>query len=86
MLDQDVINQKQKYVYELTDPTEEDSRELDACALGKSGTLFRVTKLFHKSLPRTSEIVNGLKSKAGVTYYYYLKGLACGIREFLAEN
>ena len=82
VLDQDVINQKQRYVYELTEPTEEDSRELDACALGKSGTLIRVTKLFHKSLPRTSEIVNGLKSKAGVTYYYYLKGLAKGFERF----
>ena len=78
VLDQDIINQKQRYVYELTEPTEEDSMELDACAVGKSGTLIRVTKLFNKSLPRTSEIVAGLEDKAGVIYYYYLKGLAEG--------
>ena len=82
VLDQDVINQQRRYVYELTEPTEEDSKELDTCVLGKSGTLIRVTKLFNKSLPRTSEIVNGLKSKAGVTYYYYLKGLVDGVKRF----
>ena len=74
VLDQDTINQKEKYVYELTEPTEEDLRALDDCASKKSGTLIRVTKLFNESLPRTSEIVDGLKSKAGVIYYYYLKG------------
>lgn len=78
VLDQDIINQKQQYVYELTEPTEEDLRLLDDCTLDKSGTLIRVTKLFDKSLPRISEIVDGLKRKAGVIYYYYLTGQAAG--------
>ena len=78
VLDQDSILEAGKYVYYLTEPTEEDLRELDACAQGESGTLIRITKLLLHSLPRTSEIVAGLKSRAGVIYYYFLKGLAEG--------
>ena len=78
VLDQDSILEAGKYVYHLTEPTEEDLRELNACAQGESGTLIRVTKLLLDSLPRTSEIVDGLKSRAGVIYYYFLKGLAEG--------
>lgn len=78
VLDQDIINKKQDYVYELTNPTMEDLSELDACAQGKPGTLIRVTKLRKDSLPNTAEIIKGLKDKAGVIYYYYLKGIAEG--------
>lgn len=78
VLDQDSILEAGKYVYHLTEPTVEDLRELNACAQGESGTLIRVTKLLLDSLPRTSEIVDGLKSWAGVIYYYFLKGLAEG--------
>jgi len=78
VLDQDSIVEAGKYVYELTDPTQEDLTNLDACTQGNSGTLIRVTKLLHEALPRTSEIIEGLKSKAGVIYYYYLKGIAEG--------
>ena len=78
VLDQDLIVEKGKYVYNLTDPTDEDLNELDACTDGKSGTLIRITKLFHESLPRTSEIVEELRTKTGVIYYYYLKGLVEG--------
>ena len=78
VLDQDAIVETGKYVYHLTDPTDEDLTELDACAQGGSGTFIRVTKLLLDSLPRTSEIIAGLKSRAGVIYYYFLKGLAEG--------
>ena len=78
VLDQDSILEAGKYVYHLTEPTAEDLMALDACAQGGSGTLIRVTKLLLNSLPRTSEIVAGLKSRAGVIYYYFLKGLAEG--------
>lgn len=80
VLDQDSIVEAGKYVYELTDPTEEDLAELKACAQEKSGTLIRVTKIFRKSLPRTTEIIDGLKRRAGVIYYYYLKGLVEGFK------
>ena len=79
VLDQDLIEKEKKYVYELTTPTAEDLTELNACTQGKSGTLIRVSKIF-KSLPRTTEIIDGLKSKAGVIYYYYLKGLVEGFK------
>ena len=78
VLDQDLIVEKGKYVYNLTDPTDEDLNELDACTDGKSGTLIRITKLFYESLPRTSEIVKELKTKIGVIYYYYLEGMVKG--------
>lgn len=76
VLDQDSIVKAEKYVYDLIDPTEEDVKELDTCTQGKSGTVVRVTKLRSDSLPRAAEIVDGLKRKTGVIYYYYLKGLA----------
>ncbi len=75
VLDQNLVVQEGKYVYDLTEPTEEDLKELEACTQGESGTLIRITELFHESLPPTSEIIHGLKAKAGVIYYYYLKGM-----------
>ena len=80
VLDQDLIVEKRNYVYNLTEPTEEDLNELDACTQGKSGTLIRITKLFHQSLPSTSEIIRGLQDRAGVIYYYYLKGMVDGVK------
>ena len=78
VLDQDSIVEAGKYIYDLIPPTTEDLKALDICTLGKSGTLIRVTKLRTDSLPRAAEIVDGLKRKAGVIYYYYLKGIAAG--------
>ena len=80
VLDQDLIVEKRNYVYNLTEPTDEDLNELDACTQGKSGTLIRITELFHQSLPSTSEIIHGLQDKAGVIYYYYLKGMIDGVK------
>ena len=80
VLDQDLIVEKRNYVYNLTEPTEEDLNELDACTQGKSGTLIRITKLFRESLPSTSEIIRGLQDRAGVIYYYYLKGMVDGVK------
>ena len=80
VLDQDLIVEKRNYVYNLTEPTEEDLNELDACTQGKSGTLIRITELFHQSLPSTSEIIRGVQDRAGVIYYYYLKGMVDGVK------
>ena len=82
VLDQDLIAETKKYVYTSTIPTKDDLTELDACAHKKSGTLIRITKLHYDSLPRTSEIVKGLEQKAGVIYYYFLRGLAEGTECF----
>lgn len=78
VLDLDLIDQHNKYVYGLAEPTEDDLRELDACTQEKCGTLIRITNLHTDSLPRASEIIDKLKSEAGVIYYYYLKGVAEG--------
>ncbi|RKU33147.1 hypothetical protein C6496_22795 [Candidatus Poribacteria bacterium] len=80
VLDQDSIIEEGRYVYDLITPTAEDLKELDRCTQGKSGTLIRVTKLHTDSLPRAAEIVDGLKRKAGVIYYYYLKGIVPGTK------
>ena len=84
VLDQDLIVKKEKYVYHLTDPTGDDLTQLDACAQKKSGTLIRITELHRDALPRATEITDGLKSRAGVIYYYYLKGLANGSKQQLS--
>ncbi len=85
VLDQDLIVEAGKYVYDLITPTAEDLKELDICTQGKSGTLIRVTKLRSDSLPRAAEIVDGLKRKTGVIYYYYLKGIATGSERLSLE-
>ena len=85
VLDQDSIVEARKYVYDLITPTAEDLKELDICTQGKSGTLIRVTKLRSDSLPRAAEIVDGLKRKTGVIYYYYLKGIATGSERLSLE-
>ena len=82
VLDQDLIVEKRQYVYDLSSPTEADLTELDACTQGKSGTLVRITKLHRRSLPPTSEIIDGLKAKAGVIYFYYLKDIAENSKRF----
>lgn len=73
VLDHDLIDQHDEFIYDLTEPTEDDLKELDDCAQEKSGTMIRISKLRTESLPRATEIIDGLKNKAGVTYYYYLK-------------
>ena len=79
VVDHDLIVQQGRYVYDLTRPAEEDLAELEACTQGESGTLVRITKLLRESFPRTSEIIDGLMTRAGVTYYYYLKGMVEGL-------
>ncbi|MDE0299048.1 MAG: ATP-binding protein [Candidatus Poribacteria bacterium] len=79
VIDHDLIVQEGRYVYNLTQPTKEDLDELEICAQGQSGTLVRISKLFHESLPRTSEIVEGLRTRARVIYYYFLKGMVDGL-------
>ena len=79
VVDHDLIVQEGRYVYDLTHPTEEDLEELKSCTQGGSGTLVRISKLFRESFPRTSEIIDGLRRRAGVIYYYYLKGMVKGL-------
>ena len=79
VVDHDLIVKEGRYVYDLTRPTEKDLEELEACTHGKSGTLVRITKLFRDSFPRTSEVIDGLRTRAGVIYYYYLKGMVEGL-------
>jgi hypothetical protein len=64
-----------EYFYEMCEPTADDLALLAAVAGDGSGTLIRITALHRESLPRASEIIEGLQQRAGVIYYYYLQGL-----------
>ncbi len=64
-----------EYEYEVCEPTAEDLALLSAVASDGSGTIIRITALHQDSLPRASEIIEGLEQRAGVIYYYYLQGL-----------
>ena len=64
-----------EYFYEIGEPTDDDLTLLATVAPGSSGTAIRVTSLHQESLPRASEIIEGLRRRARVIYYYYLQGL-----------
>jgi hypothetical protein len=64
-----------EYEYEVCEPTPEDLALLSSVAGEGSGTIVRITELHQNSLPRASEIIEGLEQRAGVIYYYYLQGL-----------
>jgi hypothetical protein len=64
-----------EYFYEIFEPVVEDLALLSSVAGEGSGTVIRITSLHQESLPRASEIIDGLNRQAGVIYYYYLQGL-----------
>src|SRR5579885_533898 len=63
------------YFYEFCEPADDDLKLLASVAGEGPGTVVRITALNQESLPRASEIIDGLKRRAGVIYYYYLQGL-----------
>lgn len=68
-----------EYEYEFTSATQEEIEDLKAfCGEGKSGTFIIVEKPRLESLPSIAEILNKLKAKAGIVFYYYLAGLVPG--------
>lgn len=70
VLDQDLIHDE--YVYQITAA---DAVDLALFRTGQpSGTIIRITKIHHDAMPSVAEIIDGLKKRAGVVYYYYLVG------------
>ncbi|MGH7173456.1 MAG: ATP-binding protein [Gemmataceae bacterium] len=63
-----------EYAYDLVDPTSDDLKLLTSIAGEEAGTVVRITELHQESLPRASEIIEGLNKRAGVIYHYYLQG------------
>ena len=65
----------QEYVYDLEAANVEDVFELDVVTGSrKSGTTIHIDKIHHASMPRAVEIIEDLKRRAGVIFYYYLRG------------
>ena len=65
-----------EYEYVLTPATDDEVALLDAhCGEGKSGTIVKVEDIRHVSMPRTIEIIEGIKAKAGIIFFYHLSGI-----------
>ncbi len=63
------------YEYEVGDASPEELAFLkDTLKATKSGTVIRITNIHQDSLPPAVEIIDGLKKKAGITFFYYLAG------------
>lgn len=77
VLDHDLISDEGEYVYELREATDDELSALNEVCGEGSGTLVEITKIVD-SLPSPAEIQEGLRRKAGVTYYYALAGASTG--------
>lgn len=73
-LDYDRIVETGEYIYDVEQVTERDLIELESICTGGSGTLVRITKILTESMPSISEILQKLKQRAGIVYYYYIRG------------
>lgn len=77
VLDHDQVAEKGEYIYELRAASDEELSALDEVCSGGPGTLVEVTKIVD-NLPSPVKIQEGLKKRAGVTYFYALAGKATG--------
>lgn len=73
-LDHDVIEDAGRYVYALGDPTADDVDLLNGVAVEGSGTLVRITKIHQDNMPTPASILEDLRSRVGVVYYFRLLG------------
>lgn len=79
VLDYEKIEESQgEYIYQIQEPTEQDVNDLNSVAQNSSGTLVRITKIHLASMPSPSDIIEGVKKRAGIVYYYYLAGKVNG--------
>lgn len=76
---QDIVKGGGQYFYTSEEPSDRDLQELQAHCGEDSGTLVRITNIHEESMPKASEIIDGLEDKAGIVYYYYLAGKVKGV-------
>ncbi|MFV9504232.1 MAG: ATP-binding protein [Oscillochloridaceae bacterium umkhey_bin13] len=77
ILDYDVIKAAQgDYVYHLTEPSDADLEQLHSVCGAGSGTIVRISNIRNDSMPSITEVIEKLKIRAGIVYYYYLTGKA----------
>lgn len=72
VLDQDIIAEQGRYVYQLSEATPEEVIQLDNIAAGSTGTLIKITKIFEENMISPAEIINRIESNAGVVYFFSL--------------
>ncbi|MCY3635512.1 MAG: ATP-binding protein [bacterium] len=77
VLDHDQVADRGEYVYELREASNSELAVLDKVCSGGQGTLVRITKIVD-NLPSPVEILEGLRKRAGVTYFYALTGATTG--------
>lgn len=42
---------------------------------GETGTVVRISSIYLESMPSVADVLDGLRSKTGVVYYYYIRGV-----------
>jgi len=66
-----------EYTYELGQPDHDDVSILNS-QVGENnpGTLVRITDIHEDSMPSATDIIDGLRKRAGVIFHYYLLGIS----------
>jgi hypothetical protein len=77
VLDHDHVATVGEYVYELREASKPELAALDEVCSGGQGTLVRITKIVD-NLPSPVDILESLKKRSGVTYFYALTGATTG--------
>jgi hypothetical protein len=73
VMDQTALTSSYEYVLEPA--SDEEASALDAVAgADGAGTVVHIDRIHHSSMPRAVEVIEDLKRRAGVIYYYYIKG------------
>jgi hypothetical protein len=76
---QTIVEGGGRYFYTIEEPSDRDIYELENHCEDGPGTIVRITKIHEDSMPKASEIIDGLKNRAGIVYYYYLSGKVQGM-------
>lgn len=71
--DLEVITEVGDYVYSLAESSTEELALLDAVTSGGTGTVVEITKIHQSNMTSPAEIIAGLETQAGATYYYAIQ-------------
>ena len=75
-LDQDILLEKNKYLYELKEISEKEAYLFLPAQAKKisKGTIVKISKIRTESMQSITDIINALINKTGVIYHFYLEG------------
>jgi len=88
ILDQEIIEQENDYVYDIDTPNDAELEEFDRFVGGSehTGTFIKISKINCESLPSVAEILDGLRKKIGIVYYYYITGQSGATKRTFTVN